>query len=168
MEAEFENESDNIIQLKKNEDILIFKIRDENGNFTGEKITFNLEDIELPLRYQKIVEDDKENRRRLRDKFLIIEKQQDHKGKKLLSSNQEAQIKAMMEFYKREVEIYNEFLGERGVEKLLNGRELSWGTLDEINTIIESAILPKLKINADNIKDKIMNKYSSKKDDVIE
>lgn len=160
----------NYIQLKKNKDILKLKIRDEEGNDTGNYLEFNLEDIEIPLRYQTIVEEDKKARQNLRNQFAIIERKQDHKGKKLLSANEEAKIKAMQEFYKKEVEIYNMFLGKNGVEKLLNGRELSWSTLDEIDEIISECILPKLKINAEDIKKKIMKKYSNveKRDDVIE
>jgi len=168
MEAEMNIKSDNVIQLKRNEDILRLGIIDEEGNDTGEFLEFNLEDIELPLRYQQIIEEDKKNRAFLKNQFTIIDKKEDHKGKKLLSSNEEEKIKAMNIFYKKEVEIYNMFLGKRGVEKLLNGRQLSWGTLEEIDEIIEKVIIPKLKINAENIKEKIMKKYSDKRDDVIE
>lgn len=171
MEAEINVKSDNYIQLKENKDILKLRIRDEEGNDTGEMLVFNLQDVELPLRYQELIEKDKKNRAYLKNQFAIIEKQQDHKGKKLLSSNEEEKIKAMISFYKKEVEIYNMFLGERGVEKLLNGRELSWNTLDEIDEIIATCILPKLEVNAQNIKDKIMSKYKSKdkqEDGIIE
>lgn len=169
MEAEINVKSDNdTIQLKRNENILRLRIKDEEGNDTGNFLEFNLEDIELPIRYQEIIELDKKNRLDLKNKYAIIDKKQDHKGKKLLSSNEEARIKATIEFYKKEVEIYNMFLGENGVEKLLNGRQLSWGTLQEIDEIIEKAIVPKLEISAENIKKKIMSKYGTKRDDVIE
>lgn len=171
MEAEINIKSDNYIQLKKSEDILRFRIRDEDGNDTGNFLEFNLQGIELLSRFQKIIEEDKKARADLNNQFLIIDKKQDHKGKKLLSSNEEARIKAMQEFYKKEVEIYNKFLGENGVEKLLNGRELSWNTLEEIDEIITTVILPKLEIKAEDIKKKIMSKYSikeDKRDDVIE
>ena len=169
MEAELKNKSDNdSIQLKRNENILRLRIKDEEGNDTGNFLEFNLEDIELPIRYQEIIELDKKNRLDLKNKYTIIDKKQDHKGKKLLSSNEEARIKATIEFYKKEVEIYNMFLGKNGVEKLLNGRQLSWGTLQEIDEIIEQVIVPKLEINAENIKKKIMSKYGTKRDDVIE
>ena len=169
MEAEINVKSDNdTIQLKRNENILRLRIKDEEGNDTGNFLEFNLEDIELPIRYQEIIELDKKNRLDLKNKYTIIDKKQDHKGKKLLSSNEEARIKATIEFYKKEVEIYNMFLGENGVEKLLNGRQLSWGTLQEIDEIIEQVIVPKLEINAENIKKKIMSKYGTKRDDVIE
>lgn len=169
MEAEINVKSDNdTIQLKRNENILRLRIKDEEGNDTGNFLEFNLEDIELPIRYQEIIELDKKNRLDLKNKYTIIDKKQDHKGKKLLSSNEEARIKATIEFYKKEVEIYNMFLGENGVEKLLNGRQLSWGTLQEIDEIIEQVIVPKLEISAENIKKKIMSKYGTKRDDVIE
>ena len=156
--------------IKKSEDILRLRIKDEEGNDTGNFLEFNLEDIELPIRYQEIIEADKKNRLDLKNKYAIIEKKQDHKGKKLLSSNEEAKIKATIEFYKKEIEIYNMFLGENGVQKLLNGRQLSWGTLQEIDEIIEQVIVPKLEISAENIKNKIIKKYGKeeKRDDVIE
>ena len=169
MEAEINVKSDNdIIQLKRNENILRLRIKDEDGNDTGNFLEFNLEDIELPIRYQEIIERDKKNRLDLKNKYAIIDKKQDHKGKKLLSSNEEARIKVTIEFYKKEVEIYNMFLGENGVQKLLNGRQLSWSTLQEIDEIIEKAIVPKLEISAESIKKKIMSKYGTKRDDVIE
>ena len=160
--------TDNFIQLKKNDDILKLRIVDEEGNDTGNYLEFNLEDIELPIRYQQIIEEDKKNRANLRNQFIIIDKKEDHKGKKLLSFNEEAKIKAMQEFYKKEVEIYDLFLGKGGVNKLLNGRELSWSSLEEIDEIIEKAILPQLKVSADKIKEKIMKKYGDKKGDIIE
>ena len=160
--------TDNFIQLKKNEDILRLGIKDEDGRDTGEVLEFNLEDIELPLRYQEIIEEDRKNRTYLKNQFTIIDKREDHKGKKLMSANEEAKIKALNEFYKKEVEIYNMFLGKNGVQKILCGRALSWTTLEEIDKIIEEVITPKLNIKADNIKKKIMDKYKVKDDGVIE
>ena len=170
MEAEINIKSDNEIQLKKNEDILRLGIKDAEGNDTGNYLEFDLQDIELPIRYQEIIEEDKKARTQLQSQLIIIERKQDHKGKKLLSSNEEAKIKAMQDFFKKEVEIYNMFLGENGVQKLLNGRKINWGTLEEIDEIIDKYILPKLEQNAINIKEKIVKKYSKKqkRDDVIE
>lgn len=168
MEAELKNESDNYIQLKKDENILRLRIRDAEGNDTGNYLEFNLADIELPLRYQELIEKDKLNRTQLKNQLIIIDKKEDHKGKKLLSANEEAKIKAMIDFYKKEIEVYNMFLGENGVQKLLNGRELTWTTLSEIDEIISNVISPKLQVNAENLKTQIMQKYSTKRDDVIE
>lgn len=161
---------DNVIQLNNDEDILRFTIKDKDGKETGECLEFNLQDIELPIKWQNLVEEDKKARTYLQNQFTIISKKQDHKGKKLLSANEEAKIKAMQEFYKKEIGIYNMFLGENGVQKLLNGGQVSWNTFERIDKIIVDTILPKLKINADDIKKQIMTKYTNKnkRDDVIE
>ena len=128
--------TDNFIQLGKS-DALRLEIRTEDGKSTGEYLEFDLGDIELPLRYQELLEKDKKNKEQLRNQMLIIDKREDVKGKKLLSKNEEDKIKALNEFFIREVEVYNMFLGARGVEKLLNGRKFTWTTLQEIDEIIE-------------------------------
>lgn len=171
MEAEINVKSDNnIIQLKESKDILRLRIKDEDGNDTGNFLEFNLGDLDYLLVLQDMMEADKKNREYLKNQYTIIDKKEDHKGKKLFSSNEEAKIKATNEFYKKEAEIYDMFLGKDGVKKLLNGRKLTLGTLDEIDEIIEEVILPKLQIKAEDIKKDIMAKYSNKakRDDVIE
>lgn len=150
--------TDNVIKLKK-DDILRLEIEDSNGNKTGESLEFDLCDIELPLKYQDILEKDKKNRENLRNQLLIIDRREDVKGKKLLSKNEEDKIKAVNEFFKKEVEIYNIFLGEKGVEKLLNGRKLGWTSLSEIDDIISKQIAPYLKLSMDSITEKVKEKY---------
>lgn len=161
--------TDNTIQKigLKNENILKLEIVDEKGNSTGEFLEFDLEDIELPFKYQEIIERLKKSRQNLKNQFTIIEKKQDHKGKKLMSSNEEEKLKALNNFYKEQVEIYNVFLGENGVQKLLNGRKLRWTTLSEIDELIEKQIAPQLNVTMDNITKKIKSKYSSKKEDNV-
>ena len=117
--------TENFIQLNKS-DVLRLKIRTDEGKDTGEYLEFQLDDIELPLRYQELIEKDKKNKENLRNQMLIIDKRQDVKGKKLLSKNEEDKIKALNEFFIKEIEVYNMFLGARGVEKLLNGRKFTW------------------------------------------
>lgn len=157
------------IQLNKN-DTLKLGIRDSEGNDTGEHLEFNLSDIELPLRYQELIEKDKKNKEQLRNQMLIIDRRQDVKGKKLLSKNEEDKIKTLNEFFIKEIQVYNMFLGARGVEKLLNGRKFTWTTLQEIDEIIEKQIAPHLEVNMKNITDKVKEKYSQavKKSEDIE
>ena len=154
------------IQLQK-DDVLKLGIKTAEGEDTGEFLEFNLSDIELPLRYQELVEKEKKNREYLKNQFVIIDKRQDVKGKKLLSKNEEDKIKAINDFYKKEIEVLDMFLGERGVEKLLNGRKISWTTLEEISEIIEKQIAPHLEVNMKSITDKIKGKYgnASKQDE---
>ena len=150
--------TDNYIQLGKS-DVLVLGIRTDTGEDTGEFLKFQLDDIELPLKYQELLEKDKKNKEWLRNQMLIIDKKQDVKGKKLLSKNEEDKIKALNEFFKKEVEVYNMFLGERGVEKLLNGRKLGWTTLQEIDELIEKQIVPHLDISMTKITNKVKEKY---------
>ena len=149
----------NTIKLNES-DVLTLKIETSDGKATGECLTFDLADIELPLRYQELIEKDKKNKEYLKNQMLIIDKREDVKGKKLLSKNEEDKIRALNDFFVKEVEVYNMFLGPRGVEKLLNGRKFTWTTLEEIDEIIEKQIAPHIEINMKSITDKIKNKYT--------
>lgn len=159
--------TDNFIKLNKN-DVLRLGIQTEDGKDTGEYLEFDLEDIELPLRYQELLEKDKKNKEQLRNQMIIIEKRQDVKGKKLMSRNEEDKIKAINDFFKKETEVYNMFLGENGVEKLLNGRKLGWTSLQEIDEIISKQIAPKLDLSMTKITDKIKNKYGINKQEEVD
>ena len=150
--------TDNFIKLNKNE-ILRLGIKTDEGVDTGEYLEFDLEDIELPLRYQEVIERDKKNKEHLKNQLMIIDKRQDVKGKKLMSKNEEDKIKALNEFFKKEEEIYNMFLGENGVKKLLNGRKLGWTSLEEIDEIIGKQISPYLDIRMEKITEKVKKKY---------
>lgn len=151
----------------KDDDTLRLEIVDSNGVSTGDYLEFQLDDIELPFKYQEIIERLKKSRQNLKNQFVIIEKKQDHKGKKLMSSNEEEKLKALNNFYKEQVEIYNIFLGENGVQKLLNGRKLRWTTLSEIDELIEKQIAPQLDLTMADITKKIKSKYSKKKEDNV-
>lgn len=150
---------ENFIKLEK-DDVLRLGIKTSDDKDTGEFLEFDLTDIELPLRYQELLEKDKKSKEYLKNDFLMIDKRQDVKGKKLLSKNEEDKIKAIAEFFKRETEIYNMFLGENGVQKLLNGRKLGWTSLQEIDEIISKQIVPYLDLNMKSIQDKIKEKYN--------
>ena len=151
--------TDNIIKLNK-EDILRLEIVTSDGEKTGNYLEFDLEDIELPLKYQELLEKDEKNKKNLRNQLLIIEKRQDVKGKKLLSKNQEDEIKALNDFFKKEKEIYDLFLGKGGFDKLLNGRAMTWTVFEEIDELIVNQILPHLDLSMTRIQDKVKEKYS--------
>lgn len=155
---------DNYIQLGKS-NVLTLKIKTDTGEFTGETLTFDLDDPDLLLRYQDLIEKDKRNFQNTRNKILIIEKQQDHKGKKLLSSNDEAKIRATSEFFKEEQKIFDMFLGEGGTAKLLNGRKFSWTTMAEIKKIILEQIAPYLEKTMDLITEQVKEEYGNIFDD---
>ena len=150
--------TDNFIKLEK-DNVLRLGIKDSEGNDTGNYLEFDLEDTSLLLRYNELLEKDKKNRSWLNNQLIIISKKEDHKGKQALSSNEVEILKAYNEFYKKEKDIIDMFLGEGGVDKLLNGRSLEWTTFNEINKIIKEQIAPKLDITMDKITDKIKALY---------
>ena len=156
----------NEIKLSKS-NVIRLKITTDTGEDTGEYLEFDLEDIELSLRYQEMIERDKKNRDWLQKEFVIINKRQDVRGKKLLSKNEEDKLKAIKKFCDEEVEIYNMFLGENGVQKLLNGRKLGWTSLQEIDEIITNQIIPYFDKTAQDIEKKIIEKYKIEKEEVI-
>lgn len=155
--------TENIIQIKDDK-VRKLTIVDQNNVPTGDYLEFQIDDIELPLKYQEIQERIKKNYQWLRNQKLIIDKRQDVKGKKLMSKNEEDKIKALNEFYKKQEETYNMFLGENGVKKLLAGRKMSWETFIEIDEIIEQQILPYINQDADDLVKRIVSKYGIKDD----
>lgn len=155
------------IQLKK-DNIVRLGIKDSNGNDTGEHLEFDMEDIELPLKINQCEIQHRKNLEYVRNQFVIINKKEDKKGKYLLSWREEEKLKILQEFYKREMEALDLFLGKDGTKKLLNGRNPYYSMYEDINEIIEPH-LPKLKLSADSIAKKIKEKYSkAKENDVLE
>ena len=147
------------IQLKK-DSILRIGIKDSDGNDTGEHLEFDMEDINLATRLNDCDEKHRKNLEFLRNQFVIIDKKEDKKGKKILSWKEEEKLKVLQEFYKREMEALDLFLGENGTKKLLNGRNPYYSMYEDINDMLKP-ILPKLKLRADDIAKKIKDKYSN-------
>ena len=148
------------IQLKK-DNILRIGIKDTEGNDTGENLEFDMEDIELPLRLNECEAKHRKNLEFVKMQFVIIDKKEDKKGKFILSWKEEEKLKVLQEFYKREMEALDLFLGQNGTNKLLNGRKPYYSMYEDINEMLEP-ILPKLKLKADDIASKIKAKYSNK------
>ena len=156
--------TDKFIQLEK-DDIFRIGIKDCEGKDTGDILEFDLSDIELPLRYQEMIEKDKKNRIEMQNKLQIISKKEDVKSSKMFTKNQEEVLHLVKDFFDKEKEVYNMFLGENGVEKLLQGRKLGWTTLNEIDNIIDKFILPNLDINFEKVTDKIKKVYGYNESD---
>lgn len=152
--------TDNIIQVK-NDKVRRLKIVDINGEPTGDYLEFQIDDIELPLRYQEIQEQIKKNQMWIKNQLTLIKKRPDVKGKKLMSKNEEDTIKAINDFYKKQEQVYNMFLGKDGIKKLLCGRKMSWETFSEVDEIIEKQILPYINQDAESLIDRITKKYSN-------
>ncbi len=147
------------IQLKKN-NIIRIGIKDYDGKETGEHLEFDLEDIELPLKYQECEERHRKNVQYVKMQFAIIDKKEDKRGKKLLSANEEEKIKVVSEFYKREMEALDLFVGEGGTKKLLNGRKPYYSMYDDINEMLKP-VMPIIEKGFGDIETKIKDKYKN-------
>lgn len=161
--------TENSIQFKR-DNVLKLKLKNEMGEDTGEYLEFDLEDIELPLRYQQAIEEHKKNYNSLKNQLLIISKKQDHSGKKLLSSNQEASLIALSEFYKKEIKIMDLFLGDGKTQMILDKVMRRKPYLTMFNDIMESIeeVSDLFNVGYSSIEDKIKEKYSKVEDNVLE
>ncbi len=154
------------IKLAKS-NVLRFEIVTNEGEKTGNYLEFDLEDIELPLKINQSDINHQKNLQWLKMQYIAIDKKEDHKGKYLLSSNEEEKLRVLKEFYQKEIKALDLFLGNGGTKKMLNGRNPYYSMYDDISDSLEP-IMPKLKQSADDIKEKIRNKYSVKEENVLE
>lgn len=154
------------IELKKG-NLKRFGIKDIDGNVTGNYIEFDMEDIELPLKMNESKMRHRQNVQWIKNEIQIISKKQDSKDKNsLISKNQESQIKALKEFYKKEEEALDLFLGENGTKKLLNGRNPYYGMYEDIDSYL-TPIMKELEESANDITSKIKSKYKLESEEVI-
>jgi len=158
---------EDFIQLKK-DNVIRIGIKNYKGEDTGEILEFDLEDIELPLRYQNLIEQHKKNVSYVEHQFVIIDKREDVKGKKLLSRNQEEKIKVLNEFFKREMDVLDMFLGEGKTQMILNimGRKPYLEMFDDIAEALQP-ILPIFEKVYEDTDKKIKDKYKMNDDNVI-
>ena len=157
----------NTIRLEE-DDTLQFEITDKDGNPTGEFLEFNMDDISLPLRYRDLIFKSRENRKNFKKDMTIINKKQDVQDKDDPMTRNELEIINLSQKYlNKEVEIYNMFLGENGVQKLLNGKPLGWDSLNKIDKLIENQIQPIIEKHLKTMEEMIEKKYSPEKEEEL-
>lgn len=163
---------ENVIKLKERKDIFKLGIIDEKGNVVKDNngyevcLEFDLGDIELPLKYNRCVNLINQARQNLKAQFIIIDKKKDHKGKQLLSSNEEAKARAIKHFYKEMEEAMDLFLGEGGTKKYLNGKKPYWEMFDDLSEALEPH-LDKMKLTVTDMTTRIKEKYKVTESDVL-
>ena len=75
-------------------------------------------------------------------------------------------MEAVKEFYKKEEEALDEFIGEGATRKLLAGRKPYVSMFEDINEYLEQ-IAPILKESQNKLIDKIKTKYSKTEEDNV-
>lgn len=157
------------LQIKRSDSLIRIGLKDENGNDTGEFLQFDVEALDNALRYQECMDLHKKNLSTLRNQFIIIDKKQDHKGKKLMSANEEAKMKALEEYYKKEMEAMDLFIGKGKTQVILKimGREPYFSMFEDISELLEP-VLPIIEKGFKDFKKKIQQKYQPKEENVLE
>ena len=160
------------IELQERKDVLQLGFKDKKGNIVKDSkgnevyIEFDLGDINLPLNYNRCVNDIEKARRNLKAQFVIIDKKQDHKGKQLLSSNEYLKAKAIKQFYKDMEIAMDLFLGQGGTKKFLNGKNPYWEMWDDIDKMLKP-YYGDMKLTVDSMSDRIKEKYKIQESDVL-
>lgn len=160
------------IKIKENKDIFRLGIIDEKGNIVkdekGEEVCleFDLADIELPIRYNRCINEVNNAKRNLKNQFKIIDKKQDHRGKQMLSANEEAKARALQQFYKDMENAMDLFLGQGGTKKYLNGRKPYWTMFEDLSEAIEP-YMDKMQLTVKDMENRIKNKYKVEESDVL-
>ena len=157
------------VKIKKSNSLIRIGIKDEFDNDTGEYLQFDVDDMSSALQYQDCVEMHKKNLANFRNQIIIIEKKQDHKGKKLLSANEEAELKALNDFYAKEMEALDLFIGKGKTKTILDimGRKPYFSMFQDIVEMLEP-VMPIIEKGYKDFKNIIQNKYKEKEGNVLE
>ena len=75
-------------------------------------------------------------------------------------------IKAIQEFYRKEEEALDEFIGEGATRILLNGRKPYISMFEDINEYMQQ-IVPTLQKSQNDLIERIKNKYSKEEENNI-
>lgn len=152
---------ENTIQLSE-KNVLKFKVKKENGEDTGLVIKIDLQDIELPIRINKMEEIHKKNLSLLKQKYAVLSKKDDKKGSTLLSWKQEEEIKLIREFYDNEMKALDMFIGQGMTKKILKAME-RYPYYDMFDDIVASfePVLDIIENEANNMITDIKKKYGN-------
>lgn len=150
---------EDFIQMKE-ENVIRVGIKDKDGNDTGLIIKFDLQDIDLPLKFNKMEAMHKKNLSILKQQAMALEKQEDKKGKFLLSWKKEKAIELLKEHYEHEMEALDLLIGAGMTKKILEklDRAPYYEMFDDIIDELEP-IMDKLNADADKLLDNIKTKY---------
>ena len=160
------------IKIKERKDIFRLGIIDEKGNVVKDEkgkevcLEFDLADIELPIKYNRCINEINNAKRNLKNQLIIIDKKQDHKGKQMLSANEEAKAKTLKQFYKDMENAMDLFLGQGGTRKYLNGRNPYWTMFEDLSEAIEP-FMDKMQLTVTDMTERIKSKYKVKESDVL-
>lgn len=134
-------------------------------NDAGEKIEFDLLDVDLPFKFQRALDGVKKAKAELEAKIAVISKKEDHKGKNdIMSANELAICKARKEAYAAMRVAMDEFLGKGGCQKIFGDTNYLYmfdDLFDELERKGEDGLshLDRMQLTAEGVKNRIEQKY---------
>lgn len=157
---------EDFIQIKE-ENVLKIGVKDKDGKDTGLVITFDLQDIDFPLRFNKMDGLHKKNLSVLKQQGAAIDKQEDKKGKFLLSWKTEKKIELLKEHYQREMVALDLLIGEGMTQKILDAidRKPYYNMFDDIVEAL-LPVLNKIDSEATKLINSVEKKYGVNIDEV--
>lgn len=134
-------------------------------NDNGDTIVFDLTDVDLPLRFEKCLEDLNKLSNTVKEKELIIRKKQDEAGKGFLTKNQLELAKLTSEMYAESRKAVDGLIGEGACQKIF-GKTNYINMFDDLFKALEPHI-EKMGLKQKNAIELITNKYSKVEDEEL-
>jgi hypothetical protein len=153
-----------ILQPKKTKK---YEILENDGTPTGEYLEIDIEMVEYPLILQEALNRHYKNVEWFKNQMVIINKQKDFKRKHhMLTNNEEAKVKAIEEYLKKDAQALDLTFGKGTTKKMLNGRRPYYRMFDDIWKSL-NAIIPSMNDYVENITNEIKSEYGIKKEEGI-
>lgn len=141
---------------KKNE--YVIEVNDK-----GETISFNLEDPELMLKFDNALQKIERYKNDLKAEELVIKKQADEETGTLLSKNERAIAELNAKTFRKMRDAMDEFLGKGACQKIF-GDTNYLSMYEDLFEQLEPHFI-RLKLDAEKLKDEIVNKYKDDEED---
>lgn len=134
-------------------------------NDKGETITFNLDDPELPLKFDNAMLRMNEIQNKLKTEEQIIKKKADEKTKGILTKNNRRMIELSVQACKDLRKVFDEFLGEGACQKIF-GDYNSLGMFEELLEQLNPHFAM-MNLNFSSYKEAIEKKYKDDEDEDV-
>lgn len=152
------------LQIKRN-DIYRIPIIDIYGNDNGDYLEFDLQDISLPFRCMKSLEEYEKIKKYAKNQEIVIMKRDPKVKGKYMSKNSEDILKLWEKCFKDMRKAIDLFLGEGACEKIFKDKNYI-NMYEDLNEALQP-YLEEIGLTYEDTKKRITEKYSKKENDVI-
>lgn len=134
-------------------------------NDNGDTISFNVDDPELPLKFDNVFRKINEISSKIKSERLVIEKKKDENTNGLLSKNERALYEMTYKYMKEMRNALDNFMGKGSCDKIF-GNANYLGMYEELLDQLQPHF-KKMKINAASYKKAVEEKYKDDEDEDV-